>query len=582
MTSRWAGRPDLEYADKVLSGEILACKLTKQACQRHLDDLDKIEGDPEWQYVFDPQRGSEPIEFARLFCRHYQGYSAGQAFDFDLWQCFIAMSLFGWVHKETGLRRFSEGVVYVARKNGKSTLGAPLSLYTTFYEGEPGAQGYFIATKEDQARLAFDMARHMSLRSSSLIEKLKVKTKEINTGLGECYMKPLGQDSKTLDGLNAHFILCDELHAHETRELYDVMDSSTVGRTQPLTFCISTAGAAIENGLGRIKWHHVEQILNGSIKDEGTFGIIYTIDEDDNWRDPKCWAKANPGLGVSIHMDRLMSIYNRRVNEPGGADEFRKKHCNQWLASEAMAYDMEKWHASKPEGHSIEIIKRMTSYGGLDLARREDFSCFALWTPVEEEWDKGPNRIEVWSWIPDHMVEDKGRRCRIPIHDWIEQGYVEPTPGTTTNYGVIRQRINEIGEKYNVHSISFDPAFADQLVSDLESDGFEMIEIPQFPRHLTAATQEFGRQMYAGVLDHRDNPVLTWMVSNCVYKPSNDDYLKLDKKLSIEKIDGVTANVNGMTSWIKIRSEFFNSRYDDPDEDVIMVKSDRIREVAGV
>lgn len=572
-------RPDLIYAQKVLSGEIVACELTKKAVERHLRDLERI-GDEDFPYWFDPVKGMEPIIFAKVMCRHFQGYSAGEPVEFDLWQSFCLMNMFGWKKEGSDKRRFSEAIIYVARKGGKTTLGAIISLYATFYEGEPGAQGFYIATKEDQARLAFNIARMMVLRSSTLNGKLTVKAKEIFSGRGECYLQPLGQDSKTLDGLNAHFILVDELHAHESRDLYDVMDSSTVGRDQPLTVAISTAGASIETSLGRIKWHHAEAICTGQIQDEGTFGIIYTLDEGDDWRDPEVWPKANPGIGSSNTMEGLMRTYDRRSKEPGGPDEFRKKHCNQWLAAEAMAYSMEHWLASKPDPLPDEELALMDAYGGLDLARKNDFSCFALWIPAEK-WENGPNAIRLWSWIPASQSEERARRARIPLFDWERQKRLIMTPGETTNFDMIRRHIGELQSRFNIHSISYDPAYADQLVAQLEGDGFEMIEVMQFPRMVTGATMEFGRQMAEGILDWNEDPVLTWMVGNCVFRPNVDDYAKIDKKLSIEKVDGVSATINAMTTWIRLRGEFFNSRYDDPEEPVLAFESDAIRQAVG-
>ena len=577
-------RVDLEYCRTILDGDIVSCDWTKRAVQRYLDDIENAE---KHGWYFDLEAGIRPVEFCRLFCRHYQGEWVDQPLILSPWQAWATCNLFAFRKGgPDGPRRFSEAVVYVARKNGKTTWGAGLSLYATFFDNEPGSQGYYIATKEDQARIPFEMAKAMLRRSTYLQSALKPKQKTIESkkDAGESFLKPLGQDSDTLDGLNTHYCLVDEMHAQKDRKLYDIIASSMPARRQPLMVCISTAGESLETSLGMMKYRHAQQVLSGAIKDPSTFCVIYEVPlstkrEEWDWKNPELWPMANPNIGVSVIIDRLEADFLKRQSEPGASDEFRKKHCNQWLAAEELWIDMDQWWASGRENiPSEEDIAQMPAYMGLDLGRTDDFSSVVLYIPKmggeyfeEPEWETGANVLRAWHFFPEDKIEERQKRFRVPLLDWVESGKLIPTPGKVTDYAYIFEKIRELEKKYAIENISFDPHYADQITVWLEQDGHEMIEVSQYFKEITGPTQELGKQIVAGTLAHEDCPVLAWMASNAVIRTNVDGYIKLDKQTSIGKIDGLAATVNAMATWMRSKGKYFASRYDDPEEELILV-----------
>jgi phage terminase large subunit-like protein len=366
-----------KYAEGVIAGEIPACKWTKAACQRQLDDLERAAGG-EWLYEFSTQRAEHVCRFVELL-PHIKGRWAGQAIVLQPWQIFILTTVFGWLVRGTPYRRFRTVYIEVPRKNAKSTLSSAIALYMLTADREPGAEIYSTATTRDQARIVWKDAKAMVLRTPTLRQRFGVKAYAHSlassfrepgadgelaeyTGL----FIPLSAEGSTLDGLNVHFASVDELHAHKKRAVWDVIETATGSRTQSLVWTITTAGVDTA-GICYEQRTYVTRILNAVLRrhdglgypikgtfadDETYFGIIYTIDEADEWSEPACWAKANPNLGISVYPDDIRRLADKALRQSSARPNFLTKRLNVWVNAAQAWMDMRKWDAGADPGSS--------------------------------------------------------------------------------------------------------------------------------------------------------------------------------------------------------------------------------------
>ena len=369
-----------QYMRDVLSGAIPTCKWTRLAVQRQADDLLR-ERSEDWPWVFDAEMAARPCAFAELL-PHIKGKWAreGRLLELEPWQCFILTTVFGWVHHETRLRRFLEAYEEEARKNGKSAKGSALLLYMLAADGEHGAECYTAATTRDQARIVFDDAKAMAERSPGLRTHLGVAIMQHSLTVAHTSSKaaPLAAEGSTLDGLNVHFALLDELHAHKTRAVYDVIDSARGAREQSLLWTITTAGTD-RSGICYERRTHVTKILDRVVQDERVFGIIYTLDEGDDHFDPAVWIKANPNLGKSVQLDELMAQASKAQAMPSALSNFLTKRLNVWVSGESPWMDMRAWERCGAKAAHIDTIPDGAKvYMGLDLAQKKDFAALSL------------------------------------------------------------------------------------------------------------------------------------------------------------------------------------------------------------
>jgi phage terminase large subunit-like protein len=365
-----------QYARAVLAGEIIACKWVKLACERHLGDL-KRSLTAKFPYRFDKQKAEAVCNFAELMV-HIKGAKAGQPIVLELWQKFFLQSLFGWIHKKTGKRRFRRGYLDVARKNAKSTLAAIIGLYMMVADAEGGAEIYSAATKRDQARIIFDVARHMVRKCQGYRETFGVQLNAHNISQASSASKfePLSAEADTLDGLNIHCALVDELHAHRTREIYDVLETGTGARDQSLLLSITTAGKNRAGICYEIRTY-LTKILDrvGDITDDSFFGIIYTLDEEDDWSDVECLKKANPNWGISVNAEDIARLAYKALQTPAARNNFKTKHANVWVSADVAWMDMRAWDGCADPKLAIEQFTGQPCTIGVDMASKVDIAA---------------------------------------------------------------------------------------------------------------------------------------------------------------------------------------------------------------
>jgi phage terminase large subunit-like protein len=530
------------YAEAVVRGDIAAGQLIRHACERHLADLEAGELRGLW---FDEAAAERAIQFFG-WLKHSKGEWAGQSFQLAPWQQFVVGCIFGWKRAD-GLRRFRNAYVEIPRKNGKSTLASGIGLYLLVADGEPGAEIYTAATKRDQARITHSEAIRMVKASPALRKRVATFKDNLNVPATNSKFEPLGADADTMDGLNVHAAIIDELHAHKTRATVDVLDTATGARRQPLIFEITTAGWDRQS----VCWQHrrySEQVLEGIVEDDTWFAFVATIDKEDDWTDPAVWAKANPNWDVSVKPDDLARKAERAKNVPAEQNAFKRLHLNVWTEQAERWLDLAKW--DECDGAvELERLQGRRCYAGLDLSSTLDVTALLLLFPDDEE----PPGYDVLAffWIPEESVIERTRKASVPYQTWVGQGLMEATPGNVIDYAWIEARILELGSLYEIVEVGFDPWSATQTSIHLQDEGVDVVPVRQGFATMSEPTKELLNLVLAKRIRHGGNPVLRWMASNMVVKLDPAGNLKPDKSKSTEKIDGIVALITALDRAIR-------------------------------
>lgn len=526
------------YIKDVLSGRIVVGQRVRQCVERHVRDLETARNRG---LHFDKKAAQHVLNFFSLL-RHSKGEWAGEPFVLSPWQAFILWVLFGWKRAD-GQRRFRVAYVEIGRKNGKSTLAAAIGLYLFAADREPGAEVFTAATKRDQARIVHGEAVNMVRMSPSLQRFIQVFKDNLSMVRTNSKYQPLGADADTMDGLNVSGAIIDELHAHKKRNLWDVLETATGARRQPLIFAITTAGFD-KNSVCWQQHDYGEKILDGIINDDSYFPFIASLDPEDSWMDPTVWAKANPNLGVSVKIDSLREQCRKAESLPGQQNAFRRLRLNQWTEQSERWIDIAIWDEGKQTVDRASL-KRRRCYAGLDLSSTTDISAFVLLFPPQRN-DPGPWQVLCRFWIPSENLRKRIEKDRVPYDVWTREGFIEATEGNVIDYDVLRKRIQEDYSFFDIVEIAFDPWNATQLVTQLGSDGMNLVPFRQGFASMAAPTRELEKLIVGRQIAHAGNPVLRWMVSNAAVKQDAAGNMKPDKSRSTERIDGVVALVMGV------------------------------------
>lgn len=518
-----------QYARDVVEGRIVTGHWVRLACQRHLTDLER-QG---FAYEFSAEKADRACRFIERM-PHVKGRWARDKKPIQLepWQCFILCSMFGWVHPETGLRRFRKASVYVPRKNGKSIIAAAVGIRMFAADGEAGAEVYSGASTEAQAWEVFRPARQMVLKLPKLQQDLGV---EVNA---KTLARPADMSTfapvigKPGDGASPHCAIIDEYHEHATSDQYDTMLTGMGARDQPLMFVISTAGDDIE-GPCYDDWRTVERVLEGTVEDDQHFGIIYAADKDDDWTDPAALEKANPNIGVSVSREFLLARQREAIQNARHQYRFKIKHLNEWVASRAAFYNAQKWRDLGDASLSLDALAGRRCYAGLDLASKVDIASMGLlFAPAEGESE--------WLFIPrfylpeDRLDEPEGDRYRA----WAEDGHLIVTDGGKTDLQRIQDELAELASVVDLGGTAYDPWQSAQLAANLEEAGLLMVEFRQTVQMMSEPMKESEALILTGQIRHDGNPAMSWMVGNVVAKVDAKDNVYPRKEREKDKIDG--------------------------------------------
>ncbi|MDA8095577.1 MAG: terminase large subunit [Betaproteobacteria bacterium] len=536
-----------DYAQRVASGREIAGKFEILACKRFLRDLDRgIQED--WPFCY----GDEQAERACAFIEqlpHIKGRWARQRLKITLedWQCFIVCNLFGWLSKATGLRRFTTGYLEVARKNAKSTLAAGIGLYMLAGDGESGAEVYSVATTGDQARIVFDVARQMVLREAAFAAGgIDAQIRGVYLPDDARKFEPLNAEGSTLDGLNPHCCIVDELHAHKRRDVYDVVDTARGAREQSLLLSITTAGTD-RAGICYEQRTYVVKMLEGVFDDDTYFGIVYTIDDGDDWRDPAVWRKANPNYGVSVLSDDFERSAREAMNKPSALNNFLTKRLNVWVNADSAWMDMRAWDACADQSLQEEDFAGTECIASLDLASKVDIAAKAKVYRRE-----GRYFVFMKYYLPEAAAED-GRNSQ--YSGWAKQGLLTLTPGNVTDFDQIEADLIEDASRCDMKEVPFDPFQAMQLSNHLIAEGLPMVEMRPTVLNFSEPMKELEALVLKKQLTHDGDPILAWMVSNVVCHRDQKDNIYPRKEREENKIDGVVALIMALGRWMVRNSE---------------------------
>jgi phage terminase large subunit-like protein len=533
-----------QYARDVLNGKILACKSIQLACQRHFNDL-KISLDKDYPYRFDRELAERACRFVQLL-PHSSGDLAGQKLKLEPWQAFAFSSVFGWVTKKTKKRRFREAYIRVARKNGKSFFAAGIGTYMFCADGENSAEVYCGATTMAQAKKVFTPARQMADRLPSLRSKFNISVwvDSLTRPDGSLFAPIAGKPG---DGDSPHCAIIDEYHEHDTDHMYEAMTLGMGARSQPLTLIITTAGTSLESPCYD-KDKQVKEMLNGHVPNDRLFGLIYELDEGDDWTDPTNFIKANPNLDVSISYDDLLAEMEVAKQVPRKVNAFKTKRLNIWVSGKAAFYNMTQWHAAADKSLRYEDFAGEDYYLGLDLAQRLDLNAGVGVFVREIEGKKHYYCIRPKFWVPEDTVrstDPKIAKTADRYVKFVEMGALEATEGAEADYREILASIIDLQDidKVRVSEIPIDPSGATALSHELQDHGFEPISIRQDYTNMSPPMKELEAALAGGRFHHDGNPILSWCISNVIGKnvPGSDDIVRPTKGDKQSKIDGATA-----------------------------------------
>ena len=489
-----------------------------------------------------------------------QGEWHGQPFELIDWQEQIIRDLFG-VMKPNGYRQFNTAYIEIAKKQGKSELAAAVALLLTCGDHEHGGEVYGCASDRQQASIVFDVAVDMVEQCPALKARIKPVLSQkrlVYKPLGSFY-QVLSAEAYTKHGLNVHGVVFDELHAQPNRNLYDVMLHGSVdARKQPLYFLITTAGTDRHS----ICWEvhqKAEDILAHRKIDPTFYPIIYGAGENDDWTDPKVWAKANPSIGITVDIEKIQIACENAKQNPAEENLFRQLRLNQWVKQSVRWMPMEKWDKCDFRVDPRELLGR-ECYGGLDLSSTMDITAFVLIFPPID--DDGKYVIMPFFWIPEDNIDLRVRRDHVPYDVWERQGHMKTTEGNVVHYGFIEGFIEELGTKYNIKEIAFDRWGAVQMVQNLEGLGFTVVPFGQGFKDMSPPTKELMKLTLEGKLAHGGHPVLRWMMDNIFVRTDPAGNIKPDKEKSTEKIDGAVATIMALDRAIR-HGGYSVSVYDD-------------------
>ena len=506
------------------------------------------------EYWFDDDAVKHAIEFFPLFLKHLKGPLAGKPFELLPWQEKITGDLIGW-KRQDGTRQYRTCFIAVPRKNGKSTWLAGLGLYLLACDNESSGEVYGAAYTRDQAAIIYDIATGMVEADPTLSAMLKVRkhAKRIIETKSQSVYRAIAAEAAAAHGFNASVVLFDEVHTQKDRELWDVLETSTGARTQPLQLGITTAGFD-RASLCWDLWQKAKAINDGLIKDDTFYPCIFAADEEDDWTSPETWLKANPSMGYGVSEEYLRLQCERAQSNPAFENTFRRLHLNQWTEQETRLIQMHEWDKCKDESLRIEQFTGRTCYAGLDLASTRDVTAFVLVFPQ----DDGGMTVFPYFWIPRDNIDRRTEQDQRVVRSFAEKGHIEITDGNTVDTAYVAERIVQIMSPFHVRKIGVDPWNATGVTQTLESLGVPNPTLTLMPQSFGTYNEPIKNwlSMLANETFHHDgNQVLRWMASNAVGKSDASGNLRFDKGSSSEKIDGMSASAMGMALAIRFGGE---------------------------
>lgn len=533
-----------KYISDVKSGKIPAGKYLKLAVYRHERDLLRTD------IYFDAVTASKAIRIAELL-KHWKGTKSGTKIHLEGWQVFYIASIFGWKRTDNDLRRFTRTYMQVARKNGKTTLLAMISLIHLILDAEEGSQIWCGATKEAQAQILVNDAGQIINNTKELRNLFKSFTykgqiNRISYPRTRSFVAALGRDSKTQDGFDPSMGNIDEFHEHQTTQLLNVIVSGQGARLQPLLNIITTAGFNKDYPCYMVTRKTGIEILEGIKEDDSNFILIFEPDESDDWEDPHTWIKSNPNLGVSVRTDFLKNELKTAKNEGGSTEvNFKTKHLNIWTDAPKVWIQDEVWMRGA-DTLPDEILMQHECHAGIDFAKSRDLNAFVMMWKID-----GKYYVKPTFWLPEETLKKADRE---DYDRWAKDGLLKIMPGDVMRPEIIANDILQLGQMYKIKSIGYDPYLATHgTVQMLLDNDYILSPLKQAIYVLSPYTKEFERLVFMGEIKHAGHPILRWMMANCVIDTDPNGNIKINKMKSGQKIDGIAATINALSQYMDFK-----------------------------
>ena len=530
----------LNYVNDILEGNILASQKHIWACKRFIKDLERTQED-DCPFYFDIEQLEDFYEWAKQF-KHFKGVLAGQHIELTDFQLFIAANIFCFLNKLTNKRRFLRVFIQLARKNAKSQFLAIIASYITFLSDQQ-EECYIAGWDRQQSGLVYNDIIKQLEACEMLSGKYKDAYGKITHLKSGSIIVPLSKEAKkTGDGTNPSLGIVDEYHAHETAEIYDVIDSGMGARENTLMFIITTAGFNL-NGPCFKEYKYCSQILdpNNPVDNDEYFIIICELDKEDDIKDETVWIKSNPIVATyEAGIKKLRSDLKVALDNPEKMRSFLTKRMNKWVDHKENGYmDMSKWNSCGREIDWEEFRGQEVTIG-IDLSAKIDL------TSVNVETKKDKYLIKNHSFMPEDTIALRARTDKAHYQLWETQGWITSTPGAVVDYSYIKAYIKDKEKEYDlkIKEICADPWNAIQFMQEMEADGYTVVEIRQGIATLGGPTKDFREQVYQGNLEHDNSPVLAFAMANAVTRSDANDNIMLDKSKSTERIDPAAAAIN--------------------------------------
>lgn len=541
----------VDYYEKIVSGEIVTSRRVRTVYERIVKEIREPEQDS--PFYFDEQLGERPILFIETFCRQSQG-ALGSELRLELFQKAFIQTLFGFIEKETGFRRFRETLFLCGRKNGKSTLLSGIALYMLIADGEGAAEIYSVATKKDQAKKVLTEAVNMIKQSPELRAVVKKRRNDVYFPATSSFFEALASDSNTLDGLNSHAVIIDELHAIRDRNLYEVMKQSTSSRRQPLVVMITTAGTVRECIFDDM-YKYASDVADGIIQDDAFLPVLYELDNREEWADPSAWFKANPGLGVIKQFKTLVQFVERAKNNPADLPgvlckdfNIRENSAASWLSFEEI---------NNTATFEMSEVENTYAIGGCDLSATTDLTCATLLIRkpgtetvyVLQKYFLPENRVE--------YLEDKNTN-EAPYRLWADRGLLKICNGNRVNYSDVTAWFVEMRDKYKIdpYKIGYDRALAGYWVEEMKNENFTLEQVAQGPFTWSQPMKEMGAALGGHIVNYNNNPILKWCLSNTAIQKSGLNNIAPKKITDKRRIDGAVSLLNAWVVYVRDYESF--------------------------
>lgn len=551
-----------EYYEWIKANPKKVCKKVKLVYEKLVDDIknpktvsffNKLTDEEETHtYIFDEKKALRPIHFIERYCKQSKAKWAGKNIKLELWQKAFIEAAFGFIDKDTGFRKYNKVALYVARKNGKSTLVSGLSNYMLTKDHEGGAEIYALANTRDQAKIVWKESARMIKKSPALNKRIRCLVSEICYDATDSIFKPLASDSDNLDGLNAHFVAADEVHAWKDANLIDVTYDSMSARTQPMFLEVSTMGTVRQGAFDREYDYFSKLILNQlPVLDETTLAIIYELDDSKEWQDPESWIKANPGLGTIKDASKLRNKVNKAINDPNLVSNLLCKDFN------VRQTDTQSWLTFDDLNNEKEYDDFRDCYcvGGCDLSSTTDLTCATLLGFKNNEL-----MVKQMYFIPANSIQKKIDDDEIPYDKWIERDLVRTSGDSKIDYHDVTNWFVEQVEKFDLRPlwIGYDKWSASYWCEDMKNVGFDMVEVRQGAQTMSVPMKQMKADLMDKKINYNNNPVLKWCLSNTTIKQDENDNIRPVKKQSRQRIDGTVSLIDAYVVYTQKQQEYLN------------------------